>query len=317
MKKVIDVSKWNAITNFELVSQNIDGVIIRAGFRGANNNAEIQMDSRFLAYSNELSKYNVPLGAYFTTSAINTDEAAEEATFFINAIKSAGITFKLQLFLNSDWGTSSHNGRADKIEDVNLRTEILLAFIKCCEKQGYECGLFASDQWLLTKLIPYKLKDINKIVTRTIDYDVYFDNVVADRFTDPFSIKGIAGYINLSKWYDEKPFTVAEAPKRGRKSKKAVEPVEEPAVAEETPVEEPVVEEEPKAKPKAAKKKEYKVGSAIVLVDEPVYKTSVSSTVLYVMSGKYYVYNAKILNHRIRIADKKVNGELIGWITLP
>ena len=74
MKTVIDVSKWNAITNFELVSKSIDGVIVRAGYRGSNGNADLFTDSRFNPYITELSNYNIPLGAYFTTSAINEEE---------------------------------------------------------------------------------------------------------------------------------------------------------------------------------------------------------------------------------------------------
>lgn len=319
MKKVIDVSKWNAITNFEILTQNIDGVIIRAGYRGANGNADLYTDSRFNPYAIELSKYNTHLGAYFTTSAITTAEAVEEAKYFISLVKASGVEFKLPLFVNSDWVTSNHKGRSDLIKDENLRTEIILAFIEECKNQGYECGIFMSDEWLTTKVIEYKLTEVKKLLTRIINTTTKYSNTLGDRSKEPYTIKGIAGLINQTKWYDDSYFVVPEpvvvetpAPKKkGRKLFAASAPVVEEPKTETTTVEEPKVETK-----STTKKKEYKAGNLIRLKEQPVYKTSIASTVIDTVSGRFYIYNNKILNGRIRIADKKVNGELLGWIEI-
>ena len=314
MKTVIDVSKWNAITNFELVSKSIDGVIVRAGYRGSNGNADLFTDSRFNPYITELSNYNIPLGAYFTTSAINEEEAIEEADYFINLIKSTNVEFKLPLLVNNDWGSSAHNGRCDKL-DISSRTNALLAFIKECNDKGYKCAIFISDEWLTSKLNESELLDIDKILTRIINKTTEYAGCIANKITDPIMIKGIAGIMNSIKWLDESYFAVPEpvveevvAPKKKATKKAKVEkPVEEKPVIEEKPI---------KAKKATKKEKEYKVGSLIKLKEEPVYKTSIASTVSDTLSGKYYVYNTKILNGRIRISDKKAGGESIGWVNI-
>ena len=112
-------------------------------------------------------------------------------------------------------------------------------------------------------------------------------------------IKGIAGIMNIIKWSDESYFYVPEP------------------VIEEVPVpkkKKSIKSEEDKTKKTA--KKEYKVGGSIKLKEEPVYKTSIASTVIDTLTGRYYIYNTKILNGRIRISDKKVDGESIGWINI-
>jgi hypothetical protein len=114
-------------------------------------------------------------------------------------------------------------------------------------------------------------------------------------------IKGIAGIMNIIKWSDESYFYVP---------KPVVEEVHVPKKKKS------IKSEEDKTKTKKAAKKEYKVGGSIKLKEEPVYKTSIASTVIDTLTGKYYIYNTKILNGRIRISDKKVDGESIGWINI-
>lgn len=309
MKKTIDVSKWNAITNFPNVAASVDGVIIRVGFRGFSNGS-LELDPRFLPYANELSRFeDLKLGAYFTSAATTTAEAVEEANFMVEMIKSTGKDFKLPIFVNSDWGTSLHAGRADELSPQE-RTTILIAFVDECFRLGYECGIFATDAWFTNKLELSRLNAVMKYITREGDKTEVYNNNIANKYLENHQIKGLAGYINMSFWTKEDywipPKTLAEM-----KAEEAA------AKAEEETKEEVEETAEIKASKKRTSSGTYQNGMLLKLSEEPVFKTSIASTILTTVSGKYYVYNTRIINRRIRIMDKKTKGNLIGWINLP
>ena len=84
---VVDISHHNIITNFDMMSNEISGVIIRVGYRGYSN-GRITSDNFFQKHITELTKRNVNIGLYFFSQAINESEAIEEARFIINVAKS-------------------------------------------------------------------------------------------------------------------------------------------------------------------------------------------------------------------------------------
>ena len=302
MKKVIiDVSKWNAIMNFSLVKNNVDGVIVRAGFRG-NTNAVLNIDSRFFPYMTELNKEGIDLGAYFITAAVTEDEAREEARFFINLIKQTEIKLNFPVFICSELTATTHDGRSDNLFN-NDRTSIVKAFIEECKLFGYQCGIYAKSSWLSNKLNMTELSDVPLWIVK--DSNESFNNVLLTRETDKCEIKGIAGNVCKNIMIIPEPEPVKEEPKKNT-IKKIVKKKEEPVKEEKKIVE----------KPKKEKKaKVYKIGASIKLKDAELYKTSVSSTILQNLTGKFYIANDRVLNGRIRVSESK-DGETIGWIQL-
>ena len=303
-KTIIDVSKWNAILNFSLVKDNVDGVIVRAGFRG-NTNAVLNTDSRFFPYMTELNKEGVELGAYFITAAITEEEAREEARFFIDLLNQANIELSLPIFVCSELTATTHDGRSDNlfIED---RTNIVKAFIDECKSFGCDCGIYAKSSWLTNRLNLDELKDILLwIVPDTKDS---FDNVLLTRESDKFLVKGISGYVCKNTLILPDPVKVEEhAPVAEEKKPKKISKKKEEPVKKEAKVEE---------KPKKEKKaKTYKIGASMKLKDADLFKTSASSTILQKLSGKFYIANDRVLNGRIRVSESK-GGESIGWIQL-
>ena len=292
MKKIIDVSKWNGITNFSTIHEKVDGVIVRIGYRG-NNSPILVSDPRYFPYMTELNKYGNPLGAYFMTSAITLEEAREEADFFTECIEHSGIKLSLPLFVRSEWNTSAHNGRSDNISN-ELRTDIIIAFINECKAKGYECGISATAEWFNTKLCLENLKEYAKWIIDKTDkatLSSFGNSLMIYTENDKFEVKGIAGNVVLSKINTSllSPYIKKNTEKKDE-SKEETKPIK-----------------------KEPKKKEYKLGGRIKLNKADLYSTSISSTVIDVVTGNFYIANEKILRGRIRISDKK-DGEVIGWV---
>lgn len=299
IKKIIDVSKWNGITNFSIINEKVDGVIVRVGFRG-NTSPVLVNDPRYIPYMTELNKYDNPLGAYFMTSAITREEAQEEANFFIDCLESANIKLSIPLFVKTDWTMSTHYGRSDDLNPEE-RTDIIIAFISECKKRGYGCGIAATDKWFkeqlcLNRLVGYAKWIINKIDKASLkEFD---DAVMIKTINDKFEVKGIAGYVVLAEINTSilSPYIKKES-----------------TIKKEVVTKEKLVEEKPVVK--ETTKKKYKLGSRIKLKDAELFETSVCSTVKETLNGYYYVSNDKVLRGRIRISDAK-GGSTIGWISI-
>ena len=280
MKKIIDISKWNAIVNFSVINKEVDGVIVRAGF-SANMSGIPSQDSRFFPYMTELNNNKVALGSYYVTAAINEQEAKDEAEFFINSIKSSGVILSLPLFVCSEWTTTSHNGRSDNLTAED-RTSIIKTFIEHCKILGYNCGIMAKSSWLKDHLNTDDLKSNFLWVIKDSEY--IFDNVIMVRTSEKHEVKGIAGYVSLNDNIEHiNPYIIPELA--------------------------------PKQKKEKPKKKTYNVGGFINAKDAEVFKTSISSTVIDTVSGRCYIVSATVRNGRIKVSNKK-NGDPIGWIVV-
>lgn len=322
---IINISRWNVITNFPQIAGCVDGVIVKAGERVKD---ELVTDVRFFRYMEKLGKNNVPLGSSFETAAITEDEAREEADYFVGIVEKTGIRLSIPLFVYADYVSMNKNGRSDNLS-VEERTAIIKAFIDQCNRKGYNCGLATKSSWINSKFIYDEVKDYviwldNNNLIDTIK------NLVLYKLTNKYEVKGIAGFVEANKStidisefnpYIEQPSPdeiipdpiVEEAPEI------IEDPVVEETIEEVVPetveevTEEPIIEEEPVKVEK--KSKVYKTGDSIKLKDAELYKSSVSSTILRNLTGKFYIANERVLNSRIRVSESK-DGNVIGWITI-
>ncbi len=151
---VVDVSKYNTITSYDLMAQEVKGVIIRAGYRGSQT-GQIVEDPRFKTHITELLKRNVKIGLYFYTQAINEAEGAEEARWLVEQAKQYKIDYPL--FIDSEY-SKEQKGRADRLDKIT-RTKIMTAFCKEVAKAGYVAGVYASNSWFKNQLNFEELKD--------------------------------------------------------------------------------------------------------------------------------------------------------------
>jgi len=152
--EVIDISQFNTINNYSLAARNIDGVIMRTGYRGYGAAGTLVTDSKFTTnYNNFRGKTKI--GYYFFTQAKTTAEAQAEADYVINLIKGKQNDFPI--FIDTEESSDPNgNGRADHLSK-QARTDVVVAFVNRIKNRGYRAGVYGADSWLQNKL------DFNRI----------------------------------------------------------------------------------------------------------------------------------------------------------
>ena len=154
--KVVDVSKYNIITNYAQLAKEIPYIIIRIGYR-AYANGKITEDPLFEKHITNAIANNMKIGIYFYDQSINEKEAEEQAVWVVNRIKKYNIS--LPIYLDSE-NIKNNAGRADNI-NVRQRTNNVIAFCNKIIENGYIAGVYASDSWFKTHLYFDEIKGYN------------------------------------------------------------------------------------------------------------------------------------------------------------
>jgi GH25 family lysozyme M1 (1,4-beta-N-acetylmuramidase) len=144
-KKILDLSKWQSgkITDWKAIKRNIDGIILRIGYRGYSTSGSLQLDNTFKAFADKCVKHNIPFGVYWFAQEITKEESIESANFIINILKGYKISYPIYYDVESS-GAPNNSGRADKLSR-NIRTECVIAFCEEIKRHGYMSGVYSSE----------------------------------------------------------------------------------------------------------------------------------------------------------------------------
>lgn len=197
--KVIDISKYNIVSSYSQLATAVNGAIIRAGYRSYGAGKLVE-DPLFKTHIQGCRNNNIPFGIYFFTTAINTDEAKEEAEFAVSLIKDYKISFPI--FVDSEMSNNNHNGRSDKLSKV-VRTSCIVAFCEKIKQLGYEAGVYASDSWFVSQLEFDKVAGYNLWVASYSKAPVRVTKYVGWQFSSNQSAPGVNGRVDMSHWYVE------------------------------------------------------------------------------------------------------------------
>lgn len=196
MKKIIDISEFQTVSNWDEVKKNSEGVIIRLGYRGYGS-GRIVFDEKFKQNFDAVKKHNIPYSVYFTTQAINEAEGKEEAAFCINALNKAAVNFPI--FVDSEDANRGY-GRADGGKlSKDQRTAILKAFCDTIKASGYKAGVYASCSWFYDRL---NYKELANNFLWVAQYGNSEPSIPwnAWQYTNNGLIGGIYGTVDVSKW---------------------------------------------------------------------------------------------------------------------
>ena len=152
--KAIDLSKYNTITNYKTMAQEIKYAIIRCGYRSSSNGILV-IDDLFNKHIENCIANGVAVGVYFYDQSINEAEAIEQADWVMNIIKPYTVT--LPVYIDSE-AMRTHDGRADNISKEQ-RTKNIIAFCNRIQQLGHTTGIYASDSWFKSMLEYDKIKD--------------------------------------------------------------------------------------------------------------------------------------------------------------
>lgn len=206
MSKIIDLSKYNVVSDFGAVASIVDGVIIRAGYRGYGSGKVVQ-DAKFVEFAQACKEKGIPFGIYFMSQAITVAEAEEEAQFAVTFAEQYGAS--LPLFIDSEDGDGTAKVvRADGLSKED-RTAIVKAFCERVTASGREAGVYASESWFKSNLDYEQLKQYkiwcakygtNDGIAQT---SPALEKVDMWQYTSKGVVSGINGNVDLSECYFE------------------------------------------------------------------------------------------------------------------
>lgn len=140
----IDVSKYQGNIDWQAVKNSgVEFAIIRVGYRGYGSGKLVE-DTRFRTNIRGATAAGLKVGVYFFSRAINTEEAVEEASMCLDAVR--GYSLAYPIYLDLEYSTSRKDGRADALSKTQ-RTMIAKAFCETVQNGGYKAGIYSSASW--------------------------------------------------------------------------------------------------------------------------------------------------------------------------
>lgn len=146
MLNIIDVSEANGTIDWTKVKDQIDGAVLRAGYRGYGWAGALVTDKQLHDNVAKCRILKIPYGVYWLSQATSNSEALAEAEYLHAQIRSY-TDMSLPVWLDSEYGEALHGtGRADKINKAS-RTEYALTFLNKLRDYGYRTGLYTGPAW--------------------------------------------------------------------------------------------------------------------------------------------------------------------------
>ena len=201
----IDVSYFNGQIDWAKVkAQGIDFAIIRvagrtwgSGILFEDSNSYKQMENGG-EYLQQAKAAGLKVGVYVYSSAINANEAVEEASLALNILN--GTSLDLPVYIDMEYSGDYPNGRADKLS-AQQRFEIVEAFCTTVKNGGYTPGVYAGQYYFESGALNF---------SQVSKYNVWLASYTKDQklpgfsgynmwqFTSAGTVNGISGNVDLN-----------------------------------------------------------------------------------------------------------------------
>ncbi len=204
MMKVVDVSKWNKVTDWKKVkASGVDGVVIRAGY----GKLITQKDCTFNSYYDGAKDAGLHIGAYWYSYAQTAETAKAEARVFMQAID--GKTFDLPVYMDIEEPSQVKLSKA-------VCTDIVNAFCGELEAAGYYAGVYSFDGFYATNLPA----DIGNRFTAWVARVENIKPVYCKRYdmwqhSWAGAIDGITGKVDVDELYKDFPTLIPRLTRNG------------------------------------------------------------------------------------------------------
>lgn len=200
-RKVMDISQFNNVTNWDKVKATKIPVIIRIGYRGSKTGI-ITYDPRYKEYRKACEDKGIEHGFYFFPCSITDSEAHEEARFIKNEVINSGI--KMPIFLDSEVVQRDKSGRSDRLSQEK-RTRMLKIICEDLLDWGIPVGIYASRSWLYNNIDMSQIPSDAVKNTWVAEYGVsmtkYTGYFVMWQYTSKETVNGINGVVDMSNQY--------------------------------------------------------------------------------------------------------------------
>ncbi|ALG49367.1 GH25 family lysozyme [Clostridium perfringens] len=139
----IDVSEHQGRINWEQVKDQVDFVMLRAGY-GRNN-----IDKQFVRNIQECNRLNIPVGIYWFSYAWNEEMAKNEAKYVLEAIKPYKVDYPISYDLEYD--TLNYAKKNGVTIGKRLATDMINVFCSTIENAGYKAMNYANPDFINNK----------------------------------------------------------------------------------------------------------------------------------------------------------------------
>ena len=185
----IDLSGWDDTVYWDTLKQEVQFVILRAGY------GQGKSDSVYESYYKKCKAYNLPVGAYWYAYATTVAGARQEANYFLE--KLAGKQLEYPIYYDIEEQSIFDTGK----ENVS---NMLKEFCSILEKNKYYCGVYSSRSFLDNYFT-------NEVLSK---YDIWMAQYASStsykkhriwQFTGSGSLKGKPGECDLNYCYYDYP----------------------------------------------------------------------------------------------------------------
>ena len=174
-------------------ADGIGFVILRLGYTGSSSK-QPTLDTVFENnYKNAIAA-GLPVGIYYYSLATTDSKARSEAEYCIKHLKGKKITYPVYI----DVEDPKYQAKCTK----SSLASICNTFCKIINNAGYKSGVYASLNWLNTKIgtvsVPHStwVAQYNSTCNYTGTYDMW-------QYTSSGKVKGLTGNIDLNYWYNK------------------------------------------------------------------------------------------------------------------
>lgn len=203
MKRGIDISSHNGIIDMEKVKKSgIEFIILRMGY-GKHRN---QIDKKFYENYNKALEFQIPVGVYLYSYALNSESALEEANFVLDVVKNLKLEYPIFLDMEDADGYKTKN----KVSNSTC-IDICEKFCNQIEKAGYYVGIYANLDWLNTKINDSRLDKFDKWVAQWSKNCTYKKKFGMWQYSSKGIISGINGPVDLNYSLKDYPRIIKQA----------------------------------------------------------------------------------------------------------
>ena len=200
-EKVIDVSQYNGLINWNLVKNDgVDGAIMRISSYAGGLHEDEQFSNNLQGCRN----VNMPFGVYLYSYATNTNDALKEANFVINTLKKYNVS-KNELYYPVYYDLEG-NSTTENLT-VNEYETIIKTFMDRLSQEGYKVNIYSYKSYLETNLnSQYIHENVSWVAQygRQLTFENnYYDGKTGWQYRSNGTVAGINSEVDISCFYGE------------------------------------------------------------------------------------------------------------------
>lgn len=138
-KRGLDISSYQKGISFDIIKNNVEFLILRAGFTGWGTGVNYNKDNCFEDFYNQAKARGIPVGAYWYSCANTYDKGKAEAEYmYNNCLK--GKQFEYPIYLDVEEDRHQRVGKT-------AVTNAIKGFCEYLETKGYYVGIYANSNY--------------------------------------------------------------------------------------------------------------------------------------------------------------------------